>query len=231
MSERNNNISNYFLILSKLYLVLMLLCYLFSNKELDYPFHIISTPGMLVLPLAFIIMNMMTELFGYRASRQVFWTSILIQAIFCFLAAGLAFLPGNNPIAGGIPQSHYRQVFSLLPRVFLACFLGLVLGTWLNTKLISKWKVLFKGRYFWLRLIGAAGIGDAVFILLSTFINCFGRFPIITILKFSLGNYAIHLAILALLAPLSNIVLILLKQVTKNSRAIAPQPNPFKKKR
>lgn len=215
------------ILLAMLYLVFMLLCYIFSNKELVYPFHVISTPGMLALPVALVIIDMIAELFGYRVTRQVFWTSLIAQGVFCFVVAGLALLPDTKAIPGGIPGSDYKAVFSIMPRVYIACFIGLVISTWVNMKLISRWQFLLRGRYFWLRIIGASGIGDALFVFISTFINAYGRFPTLMIFKACIGNYLIEVIALIILSPIATIIVTLLK---KN---LEPQTefefNPFKK--
>jgi uncharacterized integral membrane protein (TIGR00697 family) len=207
-----------------LYMSFMILCYIFSNKEMIYPFHIISNPGILMLPLALVTMDLIAEVYGYRIARKVFLLSLVVLALFSLAVALLADIPDPNNVAGSIAPNNYRNVFEIVPRVYLGFLVGLLVGISVNTKLLCKWKFLLNGKYFGLRCIAAFAIGDAICMLLATIANSAGRFPMYYIIKFFIANYTVELIALIILAPLANIISHYLKENIENGVGF----NPFK---
>jgi uncharacterized PurR-regulated membrane protein YhhQ (DUF165 family) len=101
------------IVLSTAYTLLMLLCYFFSNKELLYPFGLMSTPGMMMLPAAIITMDIIAEIFGYRQAQKTLWLSLILQFAFCMIGYFLTILPDNDSIPGGVQAVHYQQIFGI----------------------------------------------------------------------------------------------------------------------
>jgi uncharacterized integral membrane protein (TIGR00697 family) len=223
MKKANSeSVANAFLLTSgMLYLVLILLMYIYSSKEMRFPFNAEGAPGVLVFPFALIIMDIITEIYGYSVARVVFWAALFAQAVFCFLVAWLALIPDYHRISEAIPEKTYETMFLSLPHIFLACFIAMMFSVLINSRLIAKWRVLLKGRYFWLRSIGASGIGEVIFVFGSTFIAWVGRAPLSVIFKCSLTNYLIDMCLLIILAPIANIVIIFLKIYFKDKIASA----------
>lgn len=215
--------------LAMLYTILLLACYMFSKKELYFPFHALSTPGMLAAPVALMIMDIIVEIFGYKIAKQIFWASMLTQGIFCFICAALAYLPDPNAVPGGTSAIDYHAVLGPLPRIFTSCFIAILLGVWVNSRLLAKWKLLLNGRYFWLRSIGASGIGDGIFVVLSTFLANVGDIPLHLLRRFLVTNYLIELVALIILAPIATICMNLLKRILKDYLTETPRLNfnPF----
>ena len=80
--------------------------------------------------------------------------------IFAFSCAGM--ISFKTP-SGWAYQESYDQVLGKLPRVAIASFLAIFVGAFINAYAISKWKILLRGRYFWLRSLGASAIGEFIF--------------------------------------------------------------------
>ena len=59
--------------------------------------------------------------------------------------------------------------------VFFSVALGFFLAIILNIYLITKWKVLLKGRYFWLRSIRSSGISEFIYSTITGFIIFYGN--------------------------------------------------------
>ena len=53
-------------------------------------------------------------------------------------------------------QNAYEEVFGNLIRFVSAGFLAVLSSHFLNIYIFSKWKILLRGKYFWLRSIGAS---------------------------------------------------------------------------
>ena len=219
-----------FTILNMLYLTLMIIVYIYSNKGMNFPFHEIGTPGILALPFAMLVIDMIAELYGYHIARQTIFCSLLILGFFCFVTAAFSYVPDPTTIPDPIPGIHYQAVFGILPRVFLACFIGITLGMLVNTKMLAKWYIIFKGKHFWLRSLGASIIGDGLFIFISTLINGAFRFPWSLLLKFCITNYIVEIILLLVLSPIANLIVNWLKKVLNiHLTSLTVDYNPFRK--
>ena len=224
MLIKSKLLPNGLLVCIMLYISFMILCYVFCNKEMIYPFHIISNPGILMLPFALVTMDLIAEIYGYQVARKVFLLSLGVLALFSLAVALLADIPDPNNIVGDIPPSNYRNVFEIVPRVYLGFLVGMLIGISINTKLLCRWKFLLNGKYFGLRCIAAFAIGDAICMLLATIVNTIGRYPTYYIIKFFVANYTVELIALIILAPLANMISHYLKQDVESGVAF----NPFK---
>ncbi|MSP52966.1 MAG: VUT family protein [Gammaproteobacteria bacterium] len=227
--KKENFGQNVLLILASLYTIFMLLAYLNSEKELVFFFHIISNPGMIALPFALITMDIIAEIYGYYMARKILWISLIAQCVFCLAISFLAYLPDPNEFNSATTWDSYKQVFGIMPRVYFAYLIGMYIGTSLNSKLISKWKVLLKGKSFWLRSIAASAIGDGIFLGITTLLNGLYQYPLPQLLKFAAANYLVEIILLIILAPIANIIANYIKY--KNGDSLAPivEFNPFKK--
>lgn len=228
--NKHNNLFNSLLILSMLFLASIILCNTFASKDMVYPFHGVGTPGMLMLPIAFLILDVITEIFGYCASIQVIWASIIAQVCFFCVGAILAYLPDPNTVPGAIPAADYHAIFGILPRVFIAAMIAMLIGMQINSKLLSIWQTLLKGKYFWLRSIGSSAIGDGIFIFLGTLLISLGRFPIHTIVRIAITAYLIDLTALFILSPVSSTLTYILKRKLKKKPHPGFKFNPFENK-
>jgi uncharacterized integral membrane protein (TIGR00697 family) len=228
MISKKNVASNTFLVLAMLFLALILLTHTFANKELLYPLGGISSPGMLTFPLAFMVLDIIAEIYGFHTAKQVIWATLAISGFFFFAGAMMAYFPDPNNIPNLIPGQYYQAIFGILPRVYIATFIGMLLGSTVNAKLLSKWRILLKGKYFWARSLGASAIGDFIFIFVGTFLICLERFPFYIILKFSLTAYLIEICALIILAPFASIVTSLIKLILRDkASSLQIEYNPF----
>ena len=109
----------------------------------------------LLLPLWFVIGDITTEVYGYNISRKIFWSALLCYFIFTVFIVALINLPSPTQ------RFAYSPIFDNLIYMVCSDIFAIIIGGFINTYLISKWKILIKGRYFWLRSIGASTIGEA----------------------------------------------------------------------
>jgi uncharacterized integral membrane protein (TIGR00697 family) len=169
----------YLVLLIMLYLCSIILAYLFSNKEMHFSLLGTAAPGSLILPLAFVLIDIIAEVYGYQIAKQVIWSGLAVQAFFFFLGTLFAYFPDpGTAIANYTPAQDYEGIFSVMPRTFLFASLGYLVGIFVNTYLVSKWKVILRGRYFWLRSVAATTIGEFIFTVIGVSLICVGRFSL-----------------------------------------------------
>jgi uncharacterized PurR-regulated membrane protein YhhQ (DUF165 family) len=150
---------NFLLLLVILYILTFPLVGLSLHKPVQVgPLHL--QVSSLIYPLSFFFTDIITEVYGYQVSRQLIWCqipgTIYYQTILLVSLYGLP-IPDNWHY-----QSAYEYVFHGMGIVGYFGDFGLVIAFFLNNYLISKWKILLKGRYFWLRSIGASILGECI---------------------------------------------------------------------
>jgi uncharacterized integral membrane protein (TIGR00697 family) len=232
MNQRQKNaISSYFIFFVMLYFICISLGYIFSNKEIHFPFLGTSSPGALILPLAFTITDIIAEVYGYDVARRIIWLGLIAQGFFFLVGTGLAYLPdpGSN-FSAYTSASNYQNIFGILPRTFLFASIGYLIGIFVNTYLITKWKILLKGRYFWLRSIGASSIGEFIFTFIGVFLISIGRFPINSIIEFIMASFLIKLISSIIYAYPANFIATICKKINANKWSDSHVDfNPFRK--
>ena len=110
------------------------------------------TAAFFTYPAAYIVSDIITEVYGYRLSIKAIWATFAAQAL---VAAVLAFtirLPGTDQAV----QNSMNTLFSTTWRIVLGSLAAFWVGDWLNSLILSKMKVLQKGRWFILRAMGSS---------------------------------------------------------------------------
>ncbi len=147
----------------------------------------------LIIPFWFTLADLITEIYGYQASRKLLSSVLIGEFIFICLICLLIRIPSPQ---SDIHQQAYEIVFSKLPRVFLGGCAAIILGGILNIYFVSKWKVLLVGRYFWLRSMGSSLIGETIFTFVAFLIEFWNIVPLNATLKMATSSLIIKLIFL-----------------------------------
>jgi uncharacterized integral membrane protein (TIGR00697 family) len=123
---------------------------------------------LLTFPIAYIVGDVLTEVYGYAAARRVIWLGFLCNA----LAVGVFQLAGALPAEptwdGG---DAYARIFGSTPRLLLASVCAYLLGEFVNAYILARLKVFTNGRYLWTRTISSTvagqGLDTVVFVLIA----------------------------------------------------------------
>ena len=115
--------------------------------------------GIIIFPVSYLLADVLTEVYGYRAARRVLWLGF-----FCNLLAVAAIWIGGllpaAPFWGG--QAAYDQILGATPRILLASFAAYLVGEFANTMIMSKLKVAMAGRHLWARAIASTLVGQGL---------------------------------------------------------------------
>ncbi|MFH0847001.1 MAG: queuosine precursor transporter, partial [Chloroflexota bacterium] len=124
--------------------------------------------AVVVFPLTYILADILTEVYGYGAMRFVIWLGFLSNLLFVVFVWVGQKLP-VAPFWGG--QESYVAILGFTRRLLLASFCGYLIGSFSNSFILAKMKVLTGGRLLWSRTIGSTIVGEgldsAVFITLA----------------------------------------------------------------
>lgn len=143
-----------------LYLTAMLAADVVAFKFVGIEGTIISG-ATIVFPFTYLFGDVIAEVYGYDIARKIIWLGLLSELLFALIIKGVIDLPYAS-------FANYTQDFSVtvgaMPRFVIGGIIGNIASCFLNIYLISKWKIMAKGRIFWLRSIVATAISELVII-------------------------------------------------------------------
>lgn len=154
-------------------IILFILCLLTSNlaatKICNFGLGIVVPGGTIIFPLLYILNDILTEVYGFTASRKAIWTALFCNLVFSMFLYSIVFVPYPEYWLG---QEAFSTVFSLSPRIFIASLSSYLFGEMTNATILSLLKLRFKGKFFAARAIISTIFGA----LLESTLFCFTAF-------------------------------------------------------
>lgn len=138
--------------------------------------------GILCFPIAYIVNDVLTEVYGYHKAKSVIWwgfISLGFMTLVYFLATII------KPAVFWEHQSAFEKIFSFVPRIALGSLVAFLVGSLLNAFVLSKMKVAMKGKKLWARTIASTIIGegaDSIIFNLIAFAGIFSGNQLVTII-------------------------------------------------
>ncbi len=124
--------------------------------------------ALVVFPLSYLLGDVLTEVYGFRAARAVIWLGFA-----CNLMAVLAIQAAIAlPAAPFFEDDEaYDQILGTTWRLFLASLAAYLVGELVNSAVLARMKVATGGRFLWARTIGSTVVGEgldsAIFVTLA----------------------------------------------------------------
>ena len=115
--------------------------------------------GVIFFPLSFIFGDILTEVYGYSASRRVIWVGFIGLGFASLMAWTIVALP---PAPYWDNQEVYEVAFGSVWRVALAGMVAFAAGEFVNSYVMAKMKIWTKGKRLWTRTIGSTIFGEGV---------------------------------------------------------------------
>lgn len=162
--------NNIFIFLSMLFVSLDITSSCLAYKFVSF--------GVLLLPVAvfiysitYTIADIITECYGYRKARLIVWIDLFCALLFSSIVY-LALLLPSPP--SWHHQAAYDYVLGNLLRLEIAAIFSIIVGGFVNIYLLSKWKILLSGKYFWFRSIMSTVAGEVIYLLITIPIAFYG---------------------------------------------------------
>lgn len=130
---------------------------------------VILPAAVAIFPFSYIFGDVLTEVYGYRWARRVIWLGFACNLIFVIFAWVGQILP---PAPFWEWQPAYETILGYTPRLLAASFCGYFIGEFSNSFVLSKMKLLTRGRWLWSRTISSTVVGQG----LDTVIFVIGAF-------------------------------------------------------
>lgn len=175
--------------------------------------------GTLLFPISYIFGDVLTEVYGYAASRRVIWTGFAMAGLMGFTLWLVARMPGEATWQQTTGQAAYDAVLGGVSQggILIASIVAYFCGEFSNSFVLAKMKLWTAGRYLWTRTIGSTLVGEGVDSSVFVGLACaFGVFPWSVALSIIVANYIFKVGIEVLFTPLTYRVVNWLKRAEQS---------------
>lgn len=173
-------------------------------------FHL--SAAVLLFPVTYIISDILTEVYGFAASRTVIWLAIIANMIVVVAAYLLCFVPSS---AEWHHQEAFNLIFKFSPIIFIASIISYLFGEFINSFILAKLKIATQGKYFFMRAIVSTIISAAVDTTLFNSIAFLNILPTTILLNVMLSEFCFKLLIEILVFPITKLAVTYLKKTDK----------------
>lgn len=156
--------------------------------------------GTLLFPLSYIFGDILTEVYGYKRSRKTIWLGFVCAALMSVVLIIVGMLPAAADWGN---QDAYDKILGLTPRIVLASLIAFWCGSFSNSFILAKIKVLTAGKWLWLRTIGSTIVGELIDSALFVVVAFAGLMPTAALITIIISNYLFKTGVEVLFTPVT----------------------------
>ena len=161
-----------FMVVTALFVTLYLVSNIMAVKVISFFNIIYFDAGTITFPFAYMLGDILTEIWGYQKAKKVIWMTFLCNIIMMLFTQIAVWLPSPDYLEGTAVA--YDNVFTYVPRIVIASLTGFLFGELSNAWLMDKIKAKLHDKPLWTRTIGssiAAHMFDTVPFVLIAFVG------------------------------------------------------------
>jgi len=193
--------------------ILFSICLVLSNILAVKQFQIFgfpSTAGLIIFPISYVINDCITEVWGFRKARLIIWTAFAVNFLAILLFQISIILP---PASHWMMQDSYASVLAQTPRIALASLLAFLVGSFLNAYVMSRMKIMHKGKKFGQRAIASTVVGELADTLVFTTVGFLFVIPLNVVFQIIMVETVAKIMFEILVLPITRRVVNYVKQV------------------
>lgn len=166
--------------------------------------------GVLIFPIAYILNDVITEVWGFAKARLIIWTGFAVNVLaVLFFTMGIVF--PSAPFWQN--QEAFATVLGNTPRIVVASLSAYLIGSFLNAFIMSRMKVASKGKGFSGRAILSTLVGESADSVIFITIAFAGIFPLGVLILMIFTQAMLKTVYEILILPLTVWVVRLVKRV------------------
>ncbi len=172
--------------------------------------------GVFLFPLAYILGDVIAEVYGLKASRRAIFTAfgLALLASLTILAVQL-----SPPAAGWENQEAFAAVLGFVPRIVTASLLAFLLGQLLNAWVLDRMRTRTSGRLLRTRLIVSTMVGQLADTLIFCTIAFAGVLTGIDFVMYVLLGYLVKVVAEVVLLPVTTRVISAVRRAEQRTAA------------
>ena len=144
--------------------------------------------GTITFPFAYMLGDVLTEIWGFRTARKVIWMTFVCNIIMVACTQIGVWLPSPDYLAE--TANAYNHIFNCVPRIVVASLTGFLLGELSNAWLMEKIKEKTRGKRLWVRTIGSSAVAylfDSLPFVLIAFLGVVSTHDLLLMIAFQYG--------------------------------------------
>lgn len=180
----------------------------------DFSLPLIFDGGVFLFPLAYIVGDVLAEVYGLKASRRAIYTAFGLAA----LASLTIFIVQISPPADGWEnQQAFEAVMGFVPRIVLASLAAFLAGQLMNAWVLDRMRRRTEDRYLRSRLIGSTLVGQLVDTLIFCTIAFAGVITGLDFVMYVVLGYAVKALAEIVLLPVTTRVIKAVRKAEERS--------------
>jgi uncharacterized integral membrane protein (TIGR00697 family) len=118
---------------------------------------IITDGGFIVFPLTYVIGDVLSEVYGFKAARRVIFLGFAMNALAALAFWVTIYLPAADFYTN---QEHFENVVHAYTQLIVAGLAGFIVGQTINAWVVVLIKERTKEKHLWARLVGSTFAGQ-----------------------------------------------------------------------
>lgn len=186
-------------ILVALFITVLIVSNIASTKIVHF-YSLTFDAGTILFPLAYIVGDIITEIYGFRKMRRLIYLGIgmLLITTLTFYIVGL--LPHAIDWTG---QDAYNSILGVVWRIVGASIIALFFGEFFNSYILAKLKIQTKGKGIWGRVVGSTAIGSLIDTTLFSTIAFAGTMSSSTLIQLIATVYLVKVVTEIVVSPIT----------------------------
>lgn len=195
-------VSATFLVITSLFVTCLLITNIVAGRLVEI-FGLTITADLFLFPITYIFGDILTEVYGYRKSRITIWLGFGANFIMAVVFMSVIQLPAPD---FWTDAAAYKTVLGFTPRIVTASLIAYLCGEFSNSMVLSRLKIVTKGRYLWSRTIGSTLVGQCFDTGIFMIIAFWGVFPAEIFIQMTLTQYVWKVSYEALATPVTYVI-------------------------
>ena len=164
-----------------------------------------ATAGLLIFPISYIINDLIAEVWGYRKVRLIIWNGFLMNFLAVVVFRLSIWAPGSANFTAE-HQSAFNMVLGNTERIVAASFTAFLFGAFLNAFVMSKMKIMQRGRGFSIRAVVSTIVGEGADSVVFFTLAFSGIIPTPALIMLILTQTAMKTGYEIIALPLTNVL-------------------------
>lgn len=156
--------------------------------------------GTVLFPLAYIVGDIITEVYGYRRTRRLIYNGVAALTLMTLTFWVVQLLPADSSWTG---QAAFELTLGVVWRLAIGSITALFAGEIMNAYVMGRMKVASRGRGLWRRMVSSSLAGNALDTVIFSTIAFAGTMPMASFWQLIVTVFLIKMAVEIMVSPLT----------------------------
>lgn len=156
--------------------------------------------GTVLFPLAYIVGDIITEIYGYRRTRRLIYSGVAALMLMTLTFWVVQLLPADSSWTG---QAAFESTLGVVWRLAIGSVVALFVGEIMNAYVMGRMKVASRGRGLWRRMVSSSLAGNALDTVIFSTIAFAGTIPTTSFWQLIITVFLIKMAVEIMVSPLT----------------------------